>query len=197
MNAGDPEADDGALAALALAGREDAFRALMARHRDAVYHLVRAQIDDADAALDVTQESFIAAFAHLGRYDRVRPFRFWIMRIAINKARDWRRRRAVRGFFSRARPLDEGLQVSDAAPGQDQQAAARQDLARARQAIDALPQNLRSVLLLRTIEGMSQADVAALLGLSEKAVETRLYRARTKLTAMLERDRLGLNSTSS
>ncbi|WP_240198121.1 sigma-70 family RNA polymerase sigma factor [Novosphingobium sp. P6W] len=177
--------DDGTLAALALSGREDAYRALMARHRDAVYQLVRAQIEDSDGALDVTQESFIAAFAHLDRYDPARPFRFWIMRIAINKARDWRRRRKVRSFFSRARPMDEGLQVSDIAPGQEQQAAARQELARTRRAIDALPENLRSVLLLRTIEGMSQTEVAALLGLSEKAVETRLYRARMKLTESL------------
>jgi RNA polymerase sigma factor (sigma-70 family) len=182
---GEPEPDDGALAARALSGREDAYRALMQRHRGAVYRLVRAQVQDADAALDITQDSFIAAFANLGRYDRARPFRFWIMRIALNKCRDWRRRRAVRSFFSRARPMDEGAHVADSAPGPDAEAAGRQELGRVRLAINALPENLRSVLLLRTIEGMSQAEAAALLGVSEKAVETRLYRARMKLTEML------------
>jgi RNA polymerase sigma factor (sigma-70 family) len=182
---GEPEPDDGALAARALSGREDAYRALMQRHRGAVYRLVRAQVQDADAALDITQESFIAAFANLGRYDRARPFRFWIMRIALNKCRDWRRRQAVRSFFSRARPMDEGVHVADSAPGPDAEAAGRQELGRVRLAINALPENLRSVLLLRTIEGMSQAEAAALLGVSEKAVETRLYRARMKLTEML------------
>lgn len=176
------EGDDAALVGRAIGGAQDACRMLMARHRDAVYRLVRAQVEDADAALDLVQESFIAAFAHLPRYDPARPFRFWIVRIALNKCRDWRRRRAVRSFFTRAKPIEEGVQVADSAPGPDAEAAARQELARARRAIDALPDNLRTVLLLRTVEGMSQAEVAALLGLSEKAVETRLYRARMKLT---------------
>ncbi|MCE7796275.1 sigma-70 family RNA polymerase sigma factor [Sphingobium sufflavum] len=170
------------------AGRDDACRLLLGRHRDAVYRFVRAQIDDADAALDLTQESFIAAFAHMARYDSARPFRFWIMRIALNKCRDWRRRRAVRHFFTRARPMEEGLAVADSAPGPDAEVAGRQALRAARRAIDALPEGLRSVLLLRTIEGMAQGDVATLLGISEKAVETRLYRARAKLNEMLAQD---------
>lgn len=185
MNGGRDDADDATLAARALAGGADAYRALMERHREPVHRLIRAQIDDADAALDLTQESFIAAFANLHRYDPERPFRFWILRIALNKCRDWRRRRAVRGFFTRARSIEEGLDVADAAPGPEEEAASRQAMARVRRAIDGLPDNLRSVLLLRTVEAMSQTEVAALLGLSEKAVETRLYRARTKLTEML------------
>ncbi len=182
---GQEEPDDGALAALALAGREQAYRTLMQRHREGIYRLVRAQIDNADAALDVTQDSFIAAFANLHRYDRIRPFRHWLVRIAINKCRDWRRRRAVRSFFTRARPMEDGVHVADDAPGQEAEVAGRRELARARAAIDALPEGLRSVLLLRTIEGMGQAEVAQILGISDKAVETRLYRARAKLTEML------------
>ncbi|MET0366052.1 MAG: sigma-70 family RNA polymerase sigma factor [Sphingobium sp.] len=185
MKAGGPDTDDGALVARALTGGAEAHRALMSRHREPVYRLIRAQIDDADAALDLTQESFIAAFTHLHRYDPARPFRFWIMRIALNKCRDWRRRRAVRSFFTRARSIEEGVHVPDCAPGPEAEAVGRQEIGRVRQAIDALPENLRSVLLLRTVEGMSQTDVAALLGISEKAVETRLYRARTKLTEIM------------
>ena len=58
-------------------------------------------------------------------------------------------------------------------------------VARINAAIAALPASLKEVLLLRTIEIMSQADTAHLLGISEKAVETRLYRARSKLSEML------------
>lgn len=179
------EPDDGALAARALAGHEDAYRLLMARHRGAVHRFIRAQVDDADTALDIVQDSFIAAFAHLGRYDRARPFRHWMIRIALNKCRDHRRRQIVRGFFARARPLDEGLHVAGTEPGVEADIGGRQELRRARQAIDALPEKLRAVLLLRAVEGMSQAEVAALLGVSEKTIETRLYRARLKLSAML------------
>jgi RNA polymerase sigma factor (sigma-70 family) len=187
VNATDSGGDtqDGALAASALAGKEEAYRALMERHRAAIYRLIYAQIDDATAALDITQDSFIAAFANLHRYDRARPFRFWIIRIALNKCKDWRRRRTVRSFFSRALPIEEGVHVADHSPDPEAELAGRQELARTRRAIDALPDNLRSVLLLRTIEGMSQGETATLLGISEKAVETRLYRARMKLTETL------------
>lgn len=188
MNGTGSETEDGALARRALAGDATAHRALMALHREPVYRFVRAQVDDGDAALDLTQESFIAAFANLHRYDRDRPFRSWIMRIALNKCRDWRRRRMVRSFFTRARPMEEGAEVADGAPDAEAVAAGRQELARARRAIDGLPDNLRSVLLLRTVEGMSQTEVALTLGLSEKAVETRLYRARTKLAEILRDD---------
>src|SRR3546814_15977015 len=84
----------------------------MRRHREPVYRLVRGHIGDADAALDVTQQSFIAAFAALARYDGARPFRVWMARIAINKCHDWTRRRAVRRQFSFALPIDAAKDVA-------------------------------------------------------------------------------------
>ena len=62
MTSPSSEPDDRALAALALAGRQDAYGALMRRHRDAVWRLARGHVGDADEALDITQESFVAAF---------------------------------------------------------------------------------------------------------------------------------------
>lgn len=176
----DPE-----LAALALAGRQDAYAALMERHRDAVYRLARSHVGDATEALDITQEAFIAAFAALARYDGARPFRLWIARIAINKCHDWARRRAVRRFFAFARPIDEAVAVADMGPTPEQAARSQGELARINGAIAALPVTLKDVLVLRAIEGMSQAEAAQVLDVSEKAVETRLYRARMKLADLL------------
>ncbi len=107
------------------------------------------------------------------------------MRIALNKCRDWRRRQMVRRFFWQAQPLDGSLDVADERPGPDAEASSRQELARTREAIQRLPDKLREVLLLRTVEEMSQAAVAQFLGVSQKTVETRLYRARLKLTELL------------
>src|SRR3546814_2734954 len=98
---------DGELAALALGGRQLAYNELMRRHRGSVFRLLRSNVGDADAAVDLTQQSFIAAFSALPSYDGEHPFRFWISRIAINKERDWGRRRAVRRFFTFARPIEE------------------------------------------------------------------------------------------
>lgn len=176
---------DGELAALALAGRQSAYRELLRRHRDAVFRLLRGHTGDEDAALDLTQQSFIAAFGALARYERDRPFRLWITRIAINKARDWARRRAVRRMFTFARPLDEVADVADASASVEAEVGDRRELARVMNAISRLPANLRDTLLLRTVEGFSQAETADTLGISGKAVETRLYRARVQLDKIL------------
>lgn len=181
----DPDPDDRTLAARALAGQQSAYSALMRRHRDAVYRLARGHVGDGDEALDITQEAFVAAFAALARYDGARPFRVWIARITLNKCRDWGRRRAVRRFFLFARPIDDALAIADPGATPEDALHAQRERARINGAIAALPANLKDVLLLRTVEAMSQAETAHILGLTEKAVETRLYRARAKLTEIL------------
>ncbi len=178
---------DAELARLALAGQEDGYRRLLERHRDPVFRLVRSLVRDSDAALDITQEAFVAGFAALKRYDTERPFRAWMLQIAINKARDWARRRKVRAFFTRAVDLDEAFTVAGDSPLQDATAEHRYELNRVMRAIATLPHKLREVLVLRTIEDVSEADASSLLGISAKAVETRLYRARKQLDEILDR----------
>lgn len=172
---------DGELAALALAGGESAFAEIVRRHKESLHRLVARIIDDDDEALDVVQEAFVAAHRALANYDMARPMRAWLSRIAINKARDWRRRRAVRWLISAILPLGHAHEAADETPSIETSAADREELRRVAAAIAALPGNLRETLVLRTIEGLSQADTALTLGISEKAVETRLYRARQKL----------------
>lgn len=180
------DGSDAELAALALAGRQDAYRELLARHREGVFRLVRATTGDAHEALDITQETFVAAFAALGRYDRQRPFSVWVRQIALNKCRDWARRRRVRAFFTRAAPLDDAAGVSDDSVPADVQAENRAELLRVTAAMARLPARLREVLVLRTVDGLTQGETAQVLSVSEKTVETRLYRARTKLKALLD-----------
>ena len=179
------DCSDGELSALALGGRQSAYTALLSRYREPVFRLVRGTIGDSDSAVDVTQEAFVSAFAALKSYDSERPFKTWISRIAINKCRDWARRRAVRRFFSFALPIEAAAAIADDSLPADQQLADRAELARVQAAIATLPQAIREPLVLRTIEGMTQAEAAQVLGISEKAVETRLYRARAKLTELL------------
>ncbi|MBJ7438368.1 MAG: RNA polymerase sigma factor [Sphingopyxis sp.] len=179
------QCSDRELAALAHAGQQAAYRELLRRYKTPVFRLIRANIGDPDEALDLTQESFIAGFAALGRYDADRPFRMWIARIALNKCRDWARRRSVRSFFARALPLDSAHDVASDGPAPDAEAADRTELARVRAAMTRLAPNLREILILRGVEELSQAETAELLQISEKTVETRLYRARAKLKVLL------------
>jgi hypothetical protein len=97
-------------------GRQAAYGELVRRHQGWVHRLVRSHVGSPDEALDVTQASFVAAFSALNRYDGTRPFPVWMSRIVINKCHDWRRRRAVRNFFSFALPLGEAEHIVDDAP---------------------------------------------------------------------------------
>ncbi|ODS93021.1 MAG: RNA polymerase subunit sigma-24 [Erythrobacter sp. SCN 62-14] len=179
MNEAQP--DDAALVAAILAGDASAERALVERHRDALYRLARSATGDPQEALDITQDAFVAAFGALRRYDPARSLGAWLAAITLNKCRDWARRRKVRRWLGL--PMPDGVEhwVAADAPLPDQTAADRAELAATARAIADLPPNLKDVLLLRTLEGLSQAETAAVLGISEKAVETRLYRAREKL----------------
>ena len=179
------QCSDGELATLALGGQERAYPEFLRRYRDPVYRLIWNSIRDDSEALDLTQETFVAAFAALKRYDRSRPFKVWLSRIALNNCRDWGRRRAVRSFFTRALPIEDAFDLASDGASPETEAGDRAELRRVSAAIASLPVKLRDVLILRAIEGMTQAEVSEILGVTEKAVETRLYRARMTLTDRL------------
>jgi RNA polymerase sigma factor (sigma-70 family) len=176
---------DGDVAALALGGDQVAYRVLLDRHRAGVFRIARHHCGDEDAALDITQQTFISAFAALERYDKARPLAHWLARIAINKSHDWMRRRRLRAFWRLAAPLDAVPQQADPAALPDRQAADAQELRRTMDAIARLPARLKEVLVLRSIEGLSEAETADILGTNRKVVETRLYRARKNLAELV------------
>ncbi len=177
---------DGELAMLARDRGNAAFAVLMQRYETRIYRLIRSHIGQSDEAIDLVQESFVAAWLALGTYDPARPFGSWLARIAINKSRDWGRRRAVRKFFSFAATLDgDTLEIADESIAADVTAIDRQRMAAVARALPELPAQLKEPLILCAVDGLSQADAAAVLGISEKAVETRIRRARARLSAIL------------
>jgi RNA polymerase sigma-70 factor (ECF subfamily) len=179
------ECDDRELVSLATSGQQQAFREILSRHKAQIFRLVRNTIGDSEAAADLVQETFVSAFAAIDRYDKDRPFKFWLSRIALNKCRDWARRRTVRSFFSFAQTIDIADDFESDAPDPHQEAVGKAELARVEKAIAQLPHNLREVIVLRGVEDLSQGETAKILGISQKAVETRLYRARTQLKTLL------------
>lgn len=169
----------------ARAGKSAAQRALVERYRETVYRIARSATGDPEEAFDIAQETFVAAFGALNRYDPARPFMAWISAITLNKCRDWARRRAVRRFIGLPMPEHTADWIADDAPSAEMVAAERAELAATARAIAGLPANLKDVLILCTIEGLSQQETATTLGISVKAVETRLARARQKLVVIM------------
>lgn len=174
------------LATLSIAGRQAAFGEIMRRHRQPIFRMVRVCCGDPDEALDLLQETFVAAHQAMPRYDGDRSMRACLSTIALNKCRDWGRKRTVRRFLTFAGPIGlEAEAVVDDQVAADDATGDRQELDRVTRAIARLPHQLKEPLVLRTIEGLSQVETAAVLSISEKAVETRVYRARGKLFELL------------
>ena len=152
-----------------------------------LYRFIRRYVGDEAEAHDVLQEAYASAWLAMRRYDPARPFDVWLRSIALNKCRDWSRRRSVRRVVRGVMGLDapEATAVGEDAPMpearlDDQRRA--QDL---QHALSELPDALKAPLLLATLEGRSHAEVASMLGITPKAVETRIARARKKLVDAL------------
>ena len=165
-------------------GDLQAFELLMRRYNRRLFRIARATLRDDDEAEDVVQETFVAVFTRIGQYSEDRPFGAWLTRIALNntvsRLRRGNRSRAVRDL-ALATPERESSRA--ATPEESAlQAEARRAL---EQAIDALEPAQRTVLVLRDVEDMSGAAVAACLGISEAAVRVRLHRARERLRQQL------------
>lgn len=178
--------DDDTLIAAALSGDNAAFSTLMGRHKEPLYRFVRRYVGDADEAFDLVQETFVAGWSALNTFEQGRPFAVWLRRIALNKCRDWSRRRKVRRLLTFARPIEEAAMVADPGPDPETALQSARAVALIRRELQALPARLREPLILCAIEGLSQDAAAELLGVSRKAIETRIYRARQKLSALLE-----------
>lgn len=174
---------DADLARRAAAGDDRAYAALVSRHKDGLHRLLRRYLGDPEEAREATHEAFIAAWSALSRYEPARPFGAWLRTIAVNKARDRGRRRAFRRLIFGDRPPEDtdARHHPDPAARPDEALIRQERLARLDRAIARLPDALKAPLLLTAIEGRSQQETADILGVSVKAVETRVYRARRLL----------------
>ncbi|MBU2208694.1 MAG: sigma-70 family RNA polymerase sigma factor, partial [Alphaproteobacteria bacterium] len=131
--------------------------------------------------------TYAAAWLSIRRYDPARPFEAWLRTIALNKCRDWSRRRFVRRLIRGGPDLSspEALAVPDGADLADDRMEVAGRLSRLNEEMSRLPPHLKAPLLLTAIEGRSQAETARILGVSIKTVETRVARARRKLSDAL------------
>ena len=177
---------DAVLAIAARDGDAQAFASLMRRHRDWLYRFIRNYVGDRDQAHDLLQDSFISAWRALARFDVDRPFTAWLRRIALNKCRDHSRRRAVRQAALSVFAL--AIEHTATVPGADEIARSDDALRRLEAGIAQLPRGLKEPLILTALEGLSHREAGDVLGLSAKAIELRVYRAKRRLSGSLNRE---------
>jgi RNA polymerase sigma-70 factor (ECF subfamily) len=184
------ETGEAALIARCAAGDEVACSDLVEQHQRMVYQLALHLLGDHNEALDVSQEVFLRVFRTLGTFKGQSSLRTWIYRIVVNQAwnrqRWWRRRRQgdqvsldehVRARGERAFP-DAGL-----AP--DRLLDQKETADRVWRALEQLPFEQRTAIVLREIDGLSYEEIAFSLGVAGGTVKSRLARAREALRAQL------------
>lgn len=185
---GGPEA---ALIQRCVAGDEQACVELVNEHQRMVYQLAMHLLGDQDEALDLSQEVFLRVFRTIARFRGQSALKTWIYRIVINQARN-RQRWWKRRHRSEQVSLDEHLeQYGDvSAPVEhvtpDRVFGQKELGARIRRALERLPFEQRTAIVLREIDGLSYEEIAFSLGVAVGTVKSRLTRAREALRAQLK-----------
>ena len=156
------------------AGNRLAFASLVEAYWGRLYRWLYQLTRDRHLAEDLTQESFLKAFAHLDRFKAGTNFRAWLFRIAHNSFANQHR------AASRQRaPLPEDLPATQQGPVE--QVIGREALQGLAEALQRLPTDFRSALLLRVEEGLSFRQIAGILGITEETARWRVFKARQKL----------------
>ena len=168
-----------------VAGDAALFEILMRRYNQRVYRAVRAVLRGDDEVEDVMQQAYLNAYQHLGQFAGRAQFSTWLTRIAVNEALARRRRR---GNDRESGEPDAMIRlVDESQPDPEQQTMTSELRDVLEREVAALPDTFRLVLILRDVEGLSTAEAAATLEISEDNVKTRLHRARTLLRDNLYR----------
>jgi RNA polymerase sigma-70 factor, ECF subfamily len=172
--------DEAEVIGRALAGDREAFGCLVDWYQVPVRRVTRAVLHDADEADDAAQDAFLSALVKLHQYDRRRPFRPWLMRIAANVAIDRQRRRTVRHVES----LAPDAASRDAGPDvQAERSALRERL---EAALRQLPERYRIAVVLYDVEGFSHPEIAEALGIPVGTVRSAVFHARRQLRPLME-----------
>jgi RNA polymerase sigma-70 factor (ECF subfamily) len=166
-----------------LAGDTGLFELLIRRHDQRVYRTARVIVRNEADADEIVQETYLRAFQHLSQFAGRAKFSTWLLRITIHEALARYRENA------RFEDLDEiaksGAIQTDVQSGPEQMVARGEIRDVVQRAIDELPPTLRTVLMLRAIEGMSSPEAAEVLEISEDNLNVRLHRAKAALRERL------------
>jgi RNA polymerase sigma-70 factor (ECF subfamily) len=182
-----PEEERVALAACAPAALERFYELYF----DRVYGYVRRLLHEDHLAEDVTQDIFMHLHRSFEGYDPSRPLRPWVYTVATNKVRDhWRSRRHRDGLREVSATTEEGADYDgtpavDGRRGPDEALAADELSAQVAAAIEDLPEIMRTTLVLRYYEGLSFAEIGAMIDRNETAVRKRYSRALEELRRRL------------
>lgn len=169
---------------------EDAFRRFVREYEQPVYHLVFRLLGDAEEARDVSQEVFVSVFRAIGSFRGEARLSTWLYRIATNHCRNrqkylGRRSHGRHESYEEYRVKTAPPIAGERLPQPDREAEARRMERAVQQAIAALEEEHRELIVLRDIQGLSYEEIQTVTGLASGTVKSRLHRARVALKAKI------------
>jgi RNA polymerase sigma-70 factor (ECF subfamily) len=159
------------------AGETALYEVIMRRYNQRLYRIARAILHNDAEAEDVMQDAYVRAYTHLGQFAGRSPFSSWLTRIAVNEALA-RRRSSKQDREVDATEFDGEISMQDLhkSPNPEQNASSAQLRDFLEQAVLDLPEQYRTVIMLRDIEELSTAETADVLDLTVENVKIRLHR---------------------
>ena len=175
----------------AAAGDQNAFAALLAAYQKPVYNLALRMTGSPDDALDLSQEAFLRAWRGLSGYRFDASFSTWLYRLTGNVCIDFLRRRkkekTIPLYYTDEENEEQELPRPQPAPAAQVQPQHRREQSQVAQAQGHLVPGKRQALILRVIDGLSYAEIAAATDVPEGTVKSRIARAREKMRRLLKK----------
>jgi RNA polymerase sigma-70 factor (ECF subfamily) len=189
----DVKSEYAGLVKAAASGDRGAMEALLVRAQEVAYRFSLLVCGHPEDAEDVMQDALLKTYQHVGQISEPAAFRTWLYTTVRNACLMKRRRRVGEPatFVSVERGIDRDggpvpVEVADSSRPVDQRLVNGWLDGRLRQALNHLPPSYRMIVVMREIEGLSTKEVAAIAGVSESNVKTRLHRARLMLRKLLD-----------
>lgn len=181
---------EASLIARCAAGHEDACAELVDEHQRMVFQLALNLLGDTQEALDLSQEVFLRVFRTLPTFRGQSALRTWIYRITINQAKNrlrwWRRRRRAQQVSLDEHMAEHGELPSESVTDSPDRRLRQKEIGdRLRAALERLPFDQKTAIVLREIDGLSYDEIAFSLGVAVGTIKSRLARARESLRAEL------------
>jgi RNA polymerase sigma-70 factor (ECF subfamily) len=179
-----------ALVVAAKAGDARAFEALVTRYRKRIFALALHITGSASEADDIAQDVFLKAFRALAEFEGRSQFFTWVYRMTVNRSLNVRRDRARRGADMLDDPRLELAVAVDSRSNPGRETELRQTYARLLRALDALPVDMRTTVILVSLQGLSHGEVAVVQKVSEGTIAWRMHEARRRMHEAMNPGRL-------
>ena len=169
-------------------GDGESFALLLQRHRAPVIHFLYRMLQQQAVAEDLAQEVFLRVYRSRSTYEPTAKFTTWLFRIATRLALNWIRdhkKEKNHESLDRNPAGAGGLQVADRRPSVEQHLLREVKLREVRRAVEALPAKQRAAVLMHKYEELDYSRIAGVLGCSESAVKSLLFRAYETLRSRL------------